>query len=70
MKEIWAVLGFLLLVGLLILRIIEEQRRAEKWSEIEDPPVSHPVEARIVSHATLETRCSTASSRVTVQRTT
>ena len=35
MKELWAVLGFLLLVGLLILRIIEEQRRAEKWSEIE-----------------------------------
>jgi len=70
MKSICAVLGFFLLVGLLILRIVEEQRREEKRTEIEDPLVSRSVEGRTASRTTVETRCSTASPRVTMQRTT
>jgi hypothetical protein len=64
MKEIWAVVGFFLLVGLLILRIIEEQRREGQRAEVEDP--SHAVEGTTASHAALETTRSRTSRRVTV----
>jgi hypothetical protein len=37
MKEICAVLGFFLLLALLILGMIEEQRREAQRTEFEDP---------------------------------
>jgi hypothetical protein len=40
MKEIYVVLGFFLLVGLQILRIVEEQRRDARRAHIEDPQAS------------------------------
>jgi hypothetical protein len=55
---------FFLLVGLLILRMIEEQRREGQRTKVEDP--SHSVEGTFASHATLETPHSPAPDRVTV----
>jgi len=58
-KEIFAVLGFFLLVGLLILRIIEEQRREARRANIGHAPALHPVEGRTTLHVTIEAPCST-----------
>jgi uncharacterized membrane protein len=56
MKEMWAVLGFVLLVGLLILRMIEEQRREVQRTEVEDSQASRIVKETTASHATVDPR--------------
>jgi hypothetical protein len=53
-KEIYVLLGFFLLVGLQILRMVEEQRREARRAQIEDPQASHPAEQGTTSHATVE----------------
>ena len=70
MKEIYVVLGFFLLVGLQILRMIEEQRREAQRTELEAPSTAHSVEGRTASNEALELHFSTGSSCPTLQRTT
>jgi hypothetical protein len=67
MNEIYVVLGFFLLVGLQILRVVEEQRREARRAQIEDPHASRPAEQGTTSHATVES--STPSCRGILQKT-
>jgi hypothetical protein len=70
MKDLYVVLAFFLLVGLQILRMVEEQVREGRLAKTEDPAASHISEERTRSHATAESPRSTSSCRGTPQRTT
>jgi hypothetical protein len=67
-REIYVVLGFFLLVGSQILRMVQEQSREARRSQIGDPEASRAAEQETSSHPMAES--STSSFRGTLRRAT